>query len=205
LVRAVITTERGSDGQNFSGEHLTELIKKLVALDKDWVPSEKGHSLYIRPTMIGTQAGLGVGPSEEIMLFVILSPVGPYYRTGFKPVKLLASTKDVRAWPGGTGNHKLGANYAGGVVPAIKAAEQGYQQILWLFGPERELTEVGTMNVFVVFERENGGEYMTLYWEYFLAQRSCGRDRARHSGAGRHHTSRRDPRLDPRARPVRRT
>lgn len=63
--------------------------------------------------MIGTQAGLGVGASTDILLFVIMSPVGPYYKTGFKPIKLLATTTDVRAWPGGTGEYKLGSNYAG--------------------------------------------------------------------------------------------
>lgn len=73
-------------------------------------------------TMIGTQAGLGVGPSTDVLLFVIMSPVGPYYSTGFKPVSLLASTRDVRAWPGGTGGYKLGANYAGGVVPQVRLA-----------------------------------------------------------------------------------
>jgi hypothetical protein len=61
----------------------------------------------IRPTMIGTQAALGVGASTDVLLFVICSPVGPYYKTGFKPVSLLATTKDVRAWPGGTGGYKV--------------------------------------------------------------------------------------------------
>lgn len=97
-------------------------------------------SLYIRPTMIGTQAGLGVGASTEILLFVIMSPVGPYYKTGFKPVSLLATTEHVRAWPGGTGAFKLGSNYAGGVVPQMEAAKKGFQQILWLFGPDHQLT-----------------------------------------------------------------
>lgn len=61
--------------QTFTGEHLTELLKKLIALDKDWIPTEPGYSLYVRPTMIGTQAGLGVGASSDALLFVILSPV----------------------------------------------------------------------------------------------------------------------------------
>lgn len=90
--------------------------------------------------MIGTQAGLGVGASTEILLFVIMSPVGPYYKTGFKPVSLLATTEHVRAWPGGTGAFKLGSNYAGGVVPQMEAAKKGFQQILWLFGPDHQLT-----------------------------------------------------------------
>ena len=154
----------------FTGDNLIELIKRLVAMDAHWIPTEPGHSLYIRPTMIGTQAGLGVGPSSDILLFVICSPVGPYYKTGvrvrvamlhltmqFKPVSLLASTEHVRAWPGGTGGYKLGSNYAGGVVPQQQAAALGYQQILWLYGPDHELTEVGTMNLFTVFEDANGG------------------------------------------------
>lgn len=93
---------------DFSAEKLGELLEKLVALDSKWIPTAEGTSLYIRPTMIGTQASLGVGPSADVLLFVIMSPVGPYYPTGFKPIKLLATTKDVRAWPGGTGGFKLG-------------------------------------------------------------------------------------------------
>ncbi|KAJ8293019.1 Branched-chain-amino-acid aminotransferase, mitochondrial [Rhodotorula toruloides] len=145
----------------FTGEHLTTLIKKLVEIDADWVPTEPGTSLYIRPTMIGTQAGLGVGASTDVLLFVICSPVGPYYSTGFKPVKLYATTKDVRAWPGGTGGYKLGSNYAAGVVPQQQAAALGYQQILWLFGPEHRLTEVGTMNLFASFSSSSGIEIVT--------------------------------------------
>ncbi|GAA5859040.1 hypothetical protein JCM8547_003979 [Rhodosporidiobolus lusitaniae] len=141
---------------SFTGEHLTTLLKKLVEVDSKWVPTDPGTSLYIRPTMIGTQAGLGVGASTDVLLFVIMSPVGPYYSTGFKPVKLYATTKDVRAWPGGTGGYKLGSNYAAGVVPQQKAAALGYQQILWLFGEEHRLTEVGTMNLLAGRKAEDG-------------------------------------------------
>lgn len=108
--------------------------------------------------MIGTQASLGVSASSDVLLFTITSPVGPYYKTGFKPVSLLASTEHVRAWPGGTGGFKLGSNYAPGVVPQQKAAVEGYHQILWLFGEDHEVTEVGTMNLFVVIENDQGGE-----------------------------------------------
>ncbi|WWC71077.1 branched-chain amino acid aminotransferase [Kwoniella pini CBS 10737] len=140
----------------FDGEALTELIKKLVVLDSEWIPKEKGYSLYIRPTLIGTQNALGVGPSSDAMLFVICSPVGPYYASGFKPVQLLATTKFVRAAPGGTGGYKLGANYAPGVVPQAEAAKEGYSQNLWLLGDEHALTEVGTMNLFVAFKNPDG-------------------------------------------------
>ncbi|KAK4684284.1 branched-chain amino acid aminotransferase, partial [Tremellales sp. Uapishka_1] len=140
----------------FDGEAVTELIAKLVSLDSEWIPKDKGYSLYIRPTMIGTQNALGVGPSSDALLFVICSPVGPYYSTGFKPVSLLATTKFVRAGPGGTGAYKLGANYAPGVVPQVEAAKEGYSQNLWLLGEEHALTEVGTMNLFVAFKRPDG-------------------------------------------------
>ncbi|WWD18768.1 branched-chain amino acid aminotransferase [Kwoniella shandongensis] len=140
----------------FDGEALTELIKKLVVLDSEWIPQEKGYSLYIRPTLIGTQNALGVGPSSDALLFVICSPVGPYYASGFKPVQLLATTKFVRAAPGGTGGYKLGANYAPGVVPQAEAAKEGYSQNLWLYGEDHALTEVGTMNLFAAFKKPDG-------------------------------------------------
>nr|ODN92475.1 branched-chain amino acid aminotransferase [Cryptococcus depauperatus CBS 7841] len=140
----------------FDGEALTELIKKLVMLESDWIPMEKGYSLYIRPTLIGTQNTLGVGPSNDALLFVICSPAGPYYASGFKPVQLMATTKYVRAAPGGTGSYKLGANYAPGIVPQAEAAKEGYSQNLWLLGPEHVLTEVGTMNLFVALKQADG-------------------------------------------------
>lgn len=140
----------------FDAGELTTLIKKLVALDSDWVPSAPGHSLYIRPTLIGTQAALGVNQTSDALLFVITSPVGPYYPTGFKPVSLEADPTKVRAWPGGTGQYKLGGNYAPGIKPQMEAATRGYHQNLWLFGDEGYLTEVGTMNLFVVLKGEDG-------------------------------------------------
>ncbi|PAV22319.1 branched-chain amino acid aminotransferase II [Pyrrhoderma noxium] len=141
----------------FNGNALLELIKELIRLDKHWIPREPGHSLYIRPTMIGTQKAIGVGPPNEALLFVICSPVGPYYPQGFKPVALYGTTEFIRAAPGGTGGFKLGANYAPGVVPQKAAAQKGYAQNLWLHGPEHYLTEVGTMNLFIVFKTPDGG------------------------------------------------
>ncbi|TIA85148.1 hypothetical protein E3P99_04065, partial [Wallemia hederae] len=140
----------------FDSQSMIELIRKLVILDQKWIPQEPGYSLYIRPTLIGTQASLGVGASSDALLYVICSPVGPYYKNGFKPVKLLATSKNVRAWPGGTGAYKLGANYVQGVKPQHEAAEKGYDQNLWLFGEEEQLTEVGTMNLFIVIRNDAG-------------------------------------------------
>ncbi|KAH7912565.1 aminotransferase [Hygrophoropsis aurantiaca] len=140
----------------FNGDALIEMIKALVNIDREWIPKEPGHSLYIRPTMIGTNGALGVQPPNEALLFVICSPVGPYYPRGFKPVPLYGTTEYIRAAPGGTGAFKLAANYAPGVVAQKSAAKAGYVQNLWLHGPEHYLTEVGTMNLFVALKGEDG-------------------------------------------------
>ncbi|CAL9733663.1 branched-chain-amino-acid aminotransferase, cytosolic [Monosporozyma servazzii] len=137
---------------NFDGEELIKLITKLIEQDKHLIPEGQGYSLYIRPTLIGTTTTLGVATPDKALLFVICSPVGPYYKTGFKAVRLEATNYATRAWPGGCGDKKLGANYAPCVLPQLQAAQRGYQQNLWLFGPEENITEVGTMNCFFVFK-----------------------------------------------------
>jgi len=108
--------------------------------------------------MIGTQRTLGVGPPGSALLFVIASPVGPYYPTGFKAVSLEATDYAVRAWPGGVGDKKLGANYAPCIVPQMEAASRGFQQNLWLFGEEEYVTEVGTMNLFTAIKNKETGQ-----------------------------------------------
>ncbi|ODV87081.1 hypothetical protein CANARDRAFT_26513 [[Candida] arabinofermentans NRRL YB-2248] len=142
---------------SFDTEELTKCIGELLKIDKDFIPEGRGYSLYLRPTMIGTTAGLGVGTPDKALLYVIASPVGPYYKTGFKAVKLEATDYATRAWPGGVGDKKLGANYAPCIKPQLEAASRGYQQNLWLFGPEKNVTEVGTMNFFVVFKDSKTG------------------------------------------------
>ena len=94
---------------------------------------------------------LGVSPAQAALLYVICSPVGPYYASGFKPVSLYADTRHVRAWPGGSGAHKLGANYGPCIAATRQAADRGYAQVLWLFGADHQVTEVGTMNLFFVW------------------------------------------------------
>ncbi|KAK9366580.1 aminotransferase [Lipomyces kononenkoae] len=140
----------------FDHDAFIKIIAELAKLDSDWIPSERGYSLYIRPTLIGTQASLGVGPPQSALLYVIMSPVGPYYPTGFKAVKLEATDYAIRAWPKGVGDRKLGANYAPAILPQQMAASRGFQQNLWLFGDEGYITEVGTMNMFLVFKQPDG-------------------------------------------------
>lgn len=134
-------------------------LKTLVKLDESWIPEKEGYSLYIRPTAIGTSPFLGVHASEQVKLYTILSPVGPYYRSGFKPVRLYADTHNVRAWPGGVGNAKVGGNYAPTIFPSQQAAKaHGCSQVLWLFGEDHQVTEVGAMNMFFVIKNAQTGE-----------------------------------------------
>lgn len=142
----------------FEGDKMIELIAKFVKTEERFVPSGRGYSLYLRPTIIGTQRTLGVGPPGSALFFTIASPVGPYYPTGFKAISLEATTYAVRAWPGGVGNAKLGANYAPGIVPQMQAAKRGFHQNLWLFkeGGEEYITEVGTMNLFTAWVNKDG-------------------------------------------------
>lgn len=110
--------------------------------------------------MIGTQRTLGVGPPGSALLYVIACPVGPYYPVGFKAISLIASADVVRAWPGGVGDRKLGANYAPCIVPQMEAAQKGFHQNLWLFREDGNdyVTEVGTMNLFTAWKDKNGNK-----------------------------------------------
>lgn len=142
----------------FDGSELIKLMGKLIEQDKHLVPKGQGYSLYMRPNIIGTTATLGVSTPDRALLYVIASPVGPYYKTGFKAVRLEATDYATRAWPGGVGDKKLGANYAPCILPQLEAAKRGYQQNLWLFGPQKNVTEVGTMNVFFAFKNAKTGK-----------------------------------------------
>lgn len=143
---------------NFEPTQLIDLVSKLCQVDGHQIPAQKGYSLYLRPTLIGTQKTLGVGAPGSALLYVIASPVGPYYPTGFKAVSLEATDYAVRAWPGGVGDKKLGANYAPCILPQLAAASRGHQQNLWLFGEEQYVTEVGTMNMFAVLKDAETGQ-----------------------------------------------
>ena len=133
-------------------EHLEALIQ-LIALEHEWVPRQAEASLYIRPTMIATEASLGVHASHEYLHFIILSPVGPYFNSGFTPVAVYICRDYVRAAPGGTGHVKAGGNYAASLLVADEVGRKGYQQVLWLDAVEhRHVEEVGAMNIAFVYE-----------------------------------------------------
>lgn len=125
-----------------------EGMKQLIRLDQDWIPTEEGCSLYIRPFMINMDEFIGVRPGERFKFLIITSPSGAYFN---KPIKLLVQDEFVRAFPGGVGFAKAAGNYGAAMYPTVLARQQGYDQILWTDGFEHKyLQECGTMNVFVI-------------------------------------------------------
>lgn len=126
-----------------------EALEALLRLDVDWIPHSVGSSLYIRPTMIASEAALGVRPAKEYIYFLITGPVAAYYAEGFNPVKIYVSKEFVRTVRGGVGEAKTMANYAASLYAAEVAKRKGFTQVLWLDGVEqRYVEEVGTMNIF---------------------------------------------------------
>lgn len=127
-------------------------IEQLVTLEREWIPTAGGTSLYIRPTMIAVEPVLGVHPSNHYYFYVILSPVGAYYAAGFNPVSIMVEDHYVRAVPGGTGEAKTGGNYASSLKAGLEAKKKGFDQVLWLDGREqRYIEEVGAMNMFFAY------------------------------------------------------
>ena len=147
----------------FDPAELLELIIRLCATDAaKWLPrSRPGQFLYLRPTMIANDPSLGVQKPKEALLFVLLSCFPDMTKsaaTGELGLRLLASQDDmVRAWPGGFGYAKVGANYGPTLVAQGEARERGYDQILWLFGDRCGVTEAGASNFFVVWKTREGG------------------------------------------------
>ena len=159
----------------FDPVELEQLIAKLVSVDcKKWLPKSRlGTFLYLRPTMIATSTSLGVQKPNEALLYIIACCFPAFdERTGTilptqipnstKPSRrsglhLLASREDtVRAWPGGFGYAKVGANYGPSLIAQAEARERGYDQVLWLLGSECLVTEAGASNFFVVWRSREG-------------------------------------------------
>ncbi|KAK6972998.1 branched-chain-amino-acid aminotransferase mitochondrial [Biomphalaria glabrata] len=142
---------------DFDQIELLRCLKKLISIDHEWVPQSINSSLYIRPTFIGTEPTLGVNNSSMAKLFVITSPVGSYFPTALEPLGLLADPHYIRAWPGGCGSYKISSNYAPTVPIQSQALKKyGCQQMLWLFGDDHQMTEAGTMNLFIYWVNEQG-------------------------------------------------
>lgn len=128
-----------------SEELFIEGMRRLIDIDKDWIPLQHEHSLYIRPLMFAMDRALGVKPSDTYKFLIILSPVGPFHAM---PMKIAVEEKYTRAAPGGVGFSKNAGNYGGSMLPAAKAKQQGYDQVLWTDAFEHKwLQEVGMMNI----------------------------------------------------------
>ena len=131
-----------------SEELFIEGMRRLVEVDKEWIPLKNEHSLYIRPFMFATDSEIGVKPSATYKFLIILSPVGPFHAV---PMKIAVEEKYTRASPGGVGFSKNAGNYGASMLPARKAKEDGYDQILWTDAFEHKwLQEVGMMNIGLV-------------------------------------------------------
>jgi len=132
-------------------EFQVEAMKCLVEVEKEWVPRSAGTSLYLRPTMFGDGAVLGVHPAPVYHYFIITAPSGAYYARGMAPVRIHIEDNYVRAVRGGVGYTKTGGNYAASLKAAAEASAKGFDQVLWLDGRENKyIEEVGAMNMMFV-------------------------------------------------------
>ena len=139
----------------FDTAAIGDAIKQLVLIDRHWIPKTEGCALYIRPNIIAVDPFLGVRPSINYKLYVILSPVGAYYPEGFNPVRIMVNENLARAIPGGVGDAKTGGNYAASLLGQLQAKKRGFTQVLWLDAKERRyVEEVGTMNIFFIIDDE---------------------------------------------------
>jgi branched-chain amino acid aminotransferase len=127
-----------------------EGLSALIELDRQWIPTLEGGSLYVRPFMFSADEYIGIRPSQNFTFMIINSPVGPYYS---EPVKVKIETHFSRAIEGGTGFAKAGGNYGGSIYPTKLAVEEGYHQLIWTDGKSHQyVEESGTMNVMFVID-----------------------------------------------------
>ncbi|MDO4568419.1 MAG: branched-chain amino acid aminotransferase [Clostridia bacterium] len=134
-------------------EFNVEAMRRLVEIEKDWVPRLDGTSLYLRPTMIANDEALGVHAASNYIYYIICSPSGAYYPTGLAPIKIKVEDRYVRAVRGGTGFAKTGGNYASSIRAGADASAEGFAQVLWLDGQEMKyVQEVGAMNMMFLLD-----------------------------------------------------
>ncbi len=149
-----LSAERMSMAQ-INKDLFVKAIIELIRVDNLWVPSAPGTTLYIRPTMIASEVFLGVHPSLEYYFYVILSPVGPYFKGGFRPIKACIENELIRAAPGGTGEAKAGGNYAASLFAMNNALKKDCSQVIWLDAIEKRYIEEATaMNIMFVINNE---------------------------------------------------
>lgn len=154
-----IRSAEGIKMQPMPVELFCEMVRKVVKLNARFIPPYgTGASLYIRPLEIGITPRVGVKPASEYMVIMLVTPVGPYFKEGFKPTKVCLSREYDRVAPKGTGSIKVGGNYAASLVAGEKAHEMGYSVMLYLDPKEKKyLDECGAANFFGI----RGNSYIT--------------------------------------------
>ncbi len=164
--KRIISSAEGIKMQPIPVELFTEMVKKVVKLNERFVPPYgSGASLYIRPLEIGTSAQVGVKPSKEYLFLILVTPVGPYFKEGFKPTNICIMREFDRVAPKGTGRWKVGGNYAASLEAGEKAHLLGYSAVLYLDPKEKKyLDECGPANFFAIKD----GKYITPASESIL-------------------------------------
>ncbi|MBQ9076485.1 MAG: branched-chain amino acid aminotransferase [Muribaculaceae bacterium] len=164
--KRIISSANGIKMQPVPVELFTEMVKKVVKLNERFVPPYgSGASLYIRPLEIGTSAQVGVKPSSEYLFLILVTPVGPYFKEGFRPTNICIMREFDRVAPKGTGRWKVGGNYAASLDAGEKAHSLGYSAVLYLDPKEKKyLDECGPANFFAIKD----GKYITPASESIL-------------------------------------
>lgn len=147
-------------------ELFEEMVKKVVKLNERFIPPYgTGASLYIRPIELGMTANIGVKPAKDYMFMIMVSPVGPYFKEGFKPTNICIMREFDRVAPKGTGRWKVGGNYAASLEAGERAHSLGYSAVLYLDPKEKKyLDECGPANFFAIKD----GKYITPASESIL-------------------------------------
>ena len=164
--RRIAASARGLLMEPVPEELCKEMVRKVVKLNERFIPPYgSGASLYIRPLEIGMSARVGVQPSQEYLFMILVTPVGPYFKGGFKPTNICIMREFDRVAPKGTGRYKCGGNYAASLVAGEKAHELGYSAVLYLDPKEKKyLDECGPANFFAI----KGDKYITPASESIL-------------------------------------
>lgn len=164
--KRMINSARGVLMAEVPMELFREAVFQVVNMNRKYVPPYgSGASLYIRPLLFGDGAMVGVNPAKEYTFMVFVTPVGPYFKGGIKPVNMMISRDYDRAAPRGTGTYKVGGNYAASLRAIVEAREQGYANVIFMDAKEKKyIDECGPANFFGI----KGNTYVTPKSESIL-------------------------------------
>lgn len=155
LFRAIDNGRRMAKGcgrlmmPEYPADQFLDAVKKTILANKEYIPPHGKGELYVRPFIFGCGPVLGVAPAEEFLFMIFVAPVGPYFKTGFKPIRLYIEYHYHRAVCGGVGGVKAAGNYAAGMYPASLAKEKEFAEVLYLDADNHHFEEVGAANFFL--------------------------------------------------------